>query len=275
MTAEISSITHPQGHESWYRRVTGEGAPCLFLHGMGGNSLPLRRFATAFEARGRPTVLLDLRGHGLSGVPADAAWTIEEYAADVIGVLDGLGVGRAHIVGHCLGGMVALKVCELRPDVAERLVLISTSGDPHGNASAPGVRRAVQTADRVLSAAAPGMHRARVIAQNDPTLFPRHPDVYIPRLIADVRHTSSATILRTLQSILGADLRQAAAGIRARSYIVHGRRDVFIPHRAAEELGALLADSKVEMRENDGHVSHVLDRTSDLPERVYRFVTEE
>jgi pimeloyl-ACP methyl ester carboxylesterase len=274
MATDGSTIVQPQGHQTWYRRVDGDGRPCLFLHGMGGNSLPLRRFAAPFEKDGRPTLLVDLRGHGLSGVPADSGWTIDEYAADVLGVLDSLGVDRTHIVGHCLGGMVALKVCELRPGIVERLVLISTSGNPSENAHARGVRRAAHIADRALSAVAPGMHHSRVIEQNDPTLFSRHPDIYIPRLIADVKHTSSETMLRSLRSIMSTDLRAAAAGIGAKSYVVHGRHDTFFPYRAAEELRDLLPDSLLELREHDNHVSHVLDRGSDLPERVYRFVAD-
>ncbi|MGL5850212.1 MAG: alpha/beta fold hydrolase, partial [Phycicoccus sp.] len=67
------------------------------------------------------TWAIDLRGHGASGRPG--AYSIGLMAADVTGVLDALDVAPVDLVGHSLGGLVALRVAAGRPDLVRRLVL--------------------------------------------------------------------------------------------------------------------------------------------------------
>jgi pimeloyl-ACP methyl ester carboxylesterase len=100
-----------------------EGAPELvLLHGMGAAS-DASSWATVTGdlARDHRLVVPDLRGHGNSGRPG--TYTLAEMADDVAALLDRIGVDRATVVGHSLGGLVAITLTLARPDLVEALVV--------------------------------------------------------------------------------------------------------------------------------------------------------
>src|SRR6266704_2873155 len=77
-------------------------------------------------------VLVDNRGTGRSGRP-DGSFTVADMAGDVVAVLDAAGIGRAHVLGASLGGMVAQELAITRPERVDRLVLVGTTpGWPSG-----------------------------------------------------------------------------------------------------------------------------------------------
>ncbi len=103
------------------RSGRGERAIVL-IHGAGGNHLhwpaALRRLP---DAR---VYAIDLPGHGRSDGPGRTS--IEEYAADVVGFLDGVGLERAILVGHSMGGAIAQTVALRYPERVAGLVLVGT-----------------------------------------------------------------------------------------------------------------------------------------------------
>ena len=74
-------------------------------------------------------VIIDLRGHGASSKP-ECCYTRLDFAYDVKLLLDALGIGRADIVGHSLGSIIAQTFAEYWPQRTRRLVLISSTGGP-------------------------------------------------------------------------------------------------------------------------------------------------
>ena len=91
--------------------VLGAGAPVMLLHDRGASS----GFwfdsgcVKACLARGRQVVLVDLRGHGESGAPVDAtAYDPIQCSWDMVAVLDHAGIRRADVLGHGVGGRIAL-----------------------------------------------------------------------------------------------------------------------------------------------------------------------
>ncbi|MEM7012446.1 MAG: 3-oxoadipate enol-lactonase [Verrucomicrobiota bacterium] len=71
-------------------------------------------------------LLYDHRGHGKSGLPA-APWTIDDFGADVLEILDSLGLERVHFCGLSLGGMVGIWLAQNAPDRIDRLVIANTA----------------------------------------------------------------------------------------------------------------------------------------------------
>ena len=111
--------------------ITGVGEPpVVFLHGFGGDLDNWAAVQSAL-ASSRRTVAIDLPGHGgstkiLTGAaPAD-------LAADVAHALDALDIPRAHLIGHSLGGAVALAFALAHPERTESLALICAAGLPGG-----------------------------------------------------------------------------------------------------------------------------------------------
>lgn len=104
-----------------YRDTGGEGIPVVFLHGTGCDSGDWEAVIDALPA-GCRQVLMDFRGHGASALPV-GEFSLEDLASDVIALTDHLGIRQAILVGHSLGGMVAMSVAA-RSSVVASLVLL-------------------------------------------------------------------------------------------------------------------------------------------------------
>jgi pimeloyl-ACP methyl ester carboxylesterase len=107
--------------------ATTRGAePVLMLHGWGASAYSFRHAFDRLGRHGMRVVAADLRGFGLSDKPSSAgAYSSASYREDVDQLLDALGIERASLVGHSMGGGVALKYTLDRPERVRALALIS------------------------------------------------------------------------------------------------------------------------------------------------------
>jgi pimeloyl-ACP methyl ester carboxylesterase len=104
------------------------GRPVLFVHSLAGNS---GHWARQFKhlRQDRRALALDLRGHGRSEPPKNGDYTIEGMAGDIAAVVDTLGLDRFILVGHSMGGGVALTYAGAHPERVTGLVLVDPIGD--------------------------------------------------------------------------------------------------------------------------------------------------
>lgn len=88
--------------------VEGAGPPLLLYHGFGGSSSDWEDFGVAGRLRERyRLILLDARGHGHSDKPVEpAAYSLDRKIADILAVLDDLGIERSHFYGYSYGGLI-------------------------------------------------------------------------------------------------------------------------------------------------------------------------
>jgi pimeloyl-ACP methyl ester carboxylesterase len=106
--------------------VTGEGTPVVLLHGFPDSGRLWRHQVPVLAAAGYQVVVPDLRGAGGSDKPVEVdAYSIAALAGDVLGLLDHLGLERAHVVGHDWGAALAWVIGSLAPDRVDRLVALS------------------------------------------------------------------------------------------------------------------------------------------------------
>ena len=104
----------------------GDGPAVVLLHGWPDSHRLWRDQLPALHAAGFRTVAPDLRGFGDSGKPdAIEAYTLPTLVGDVLGIMDALGIARAHVVGHDWGAAVAWGLAAFVPDRVERLVALS------------------------------------------------------------------------------------------------------------------------------------------------------
>jgi pyruvate dehydrogenase E2 component (dihydrolipoamide acetyltransferase) len=103
-----------------------DGTPVLMLHGFGAD-LTTWMFNQAELAQDRPVYAVDLPGHGGSGKDVSKG-SLEALAAAVLGFMDALCIGRAHLVGHSLGGAVAVQMALDAPDRVTAVTLIAPAG---------------------------------------------------------------------------------------------------------------------------------------------------
>jgi pimeloyl-ACP methyl ester carboxylesterase len=107
-------------------RDAGEGEVLLLIHGMAGSSAAWRYVIPQLSKKFR-VIAPDLLGHGESAKPR-SDYSLGAFAVWLRDFLDELGVSQATVVGHSLGGGVAMQFVYQHPDYAKRLVLISSGG---------------------------------------------------------------------------------------------------------------------------------------------------
>jgi pimeloyl-ACP methyl ester carboxylesterase len=107
----------------------GAGEPILLLHGRGGSiSTWIATGVVENLAKDYRVIALDLRGHGKSGKPHDPKQYGAAMALDVVGLLDHLGIDRAHIVGYSLGANILAQLLTIRPDRFLTATLVASAG---------------------------------------------------------------------------------------------------------------------------------------------------
>jgi pimeloyl-ACP methyl ester carboxylesterase len=141
-------LARPCGDISYH--VDGTGRPVLLSHGYGATSAMFSPNVPAL-ARDNRVVTWDLRGHGASESPADpACYRADSAIADMAALLDELGIDRAVLGGHSLGGYLSLSFALAYPDRVTGLVLIGTGpGFRNDEARDAWNRRAEATAARL------------------------------------------------------------------------------------------------------------------------------
>ena len=115
-----------------------DAPPLVLVHGLGGAAANWTRLAPAL-ARTRRVLVPELAGHGLSA-PLPAAPGLAPYADAVAAVMEREGLERSPVVGHSMGGAVALRLALRRPGLVDGLVL----------AAAAGIRSSTDEARRML-----------------------------------------------------------------------------------------------------------------------------
>ena len=137
------------GHRVIYRTI-GSGPPVVLIHGMINSSRHWRAVALALAER-HTVIAPDLIGHGDSSTPR-GDYSLGAHATSIRDLLSVLGVESATIVGHSLGGGVAMQFINQFPHRVERLVLVSSGGLGHEvspllrTATLPGVSAALAVA---------------------------------------------------------------------------------------------------------------------------------
>lgn len=121
-----------QGSLIRWTEAAGDGPPRVYVHGLGAASAAYHaHIAARPELAGRRTLFVDLPGHGLSDRPADFGYSLEDHASALAAALDEAGVRGGEIVGHSMGGAVAIVLAHRRPDLVSRLVVTEANLDPN------------------------------------------------------------------------------------------------------------------------------------------------
>lgn len=105
-----------------------EALPVVFVHGM-VETANIWDTQQARVAHSRRAIALDVRGHGDSAAPEDGNYAPVSCAADVLAVLDRLGLDRVAIVGHSFGACIALATAATAPQRIAQLILVDPPGD--------------------------------------------------------------------------------------------------------------------------------------------------
>ncbi|MET0901619.1 MAG: alpha/beta fold hydrolase [Acidimicrobiales bacterium] len=118
-----------------YHERLGRGAPLLWLNGSGSTIAQIAPLLDPYSAH-FDVLIHDQRGLGRTEVPA-GPYSMADYAADALALLDVVGWERTRVLGISFGGMVAQELAVTAPDRIERLALLCTSPGGEGGSSYP------------------------------------------------------------------------------------------------------------------------------------------
>jgi len=248
----------------------GKGDPLLLImgYGMPGDawlgSLP---FLQGFRA-----IYYDNRGTGLSDKPA-GPYTIVQMADDAAGLLDHLGIARAHVYGVSMGGMIAQELVLRHSSKVRALVLGCTlCGGEHSKMGEPEV---IETLIDVVRSMGRGDPAAWVDRQL-PLLFtpewiaanPAIRDMLI-MMAPMLPPTPPETAQNAMAGLFGWTTYDRLPQITAPTLILHGDRDVIIPVENAQVLGTRIPGAEVHIVPGAGHGYPAQD-----PVGVHQLVTD-
>ena len=109
-----------------YLDYAGTNPPLVLMPGLTNNAHSFGGLIHAGLNKGRRVLALDLRGRGLSDKP-DTGYSMADHAADVVGLLDALGLDQVVLGGHSFGGMLALYMAANYPERFSKLVIIDAA----------------------------------------------------------------------------------------------------------------------------------------------------
>jgi len=248
------------GHRRAFR-VAGKGPALLLIHGIGDSSDTWADVIPGLAAHYR-VIIPDLLGHGASDKPR-ADYSVGGYANGMRDLLSVLGVERATLVGHSLGGGVAMQFAYQYPERTERLVLVATGGV--GRQVTPLLRAAaIPGAELALMALQlPGMGltmtaAVRLMQKLDYGLGLDAPDLL--RVIDALPDAAArSAFVRTLRAVV--DRRGQVGTMMDRTYLtagmpsmlVWGGRDQVVPALHAGLAHVAMPGSRLEIFEDAGH----------------------
>ncbi len=211
------SAIHIDNRLVHYEVVGRRGAPVIFLHSWLGSWrywLPTMEHA----AERYRTFAIDFWGFGESD-RRDGAFSIAEYVDLVIRFMHQLGIAKASIVGHGLGGMVALRVASQYPDRVSRLMIVSApiEGSQIQNHVRPGAL------SRLFGRSAPSNVWTRLMRQ----LNVDYPQI-LNEIIEDTDSLSETVVQRVIASVVETDLRDDLERLETPLLAVFGEKDAIV-----------------------------------------------
>lgn len=253
-----------------YYEVHGEGRPLILISGLG---YPLWQWhkMVPYLAEYFKVITFDNRGVGQSDKPA-GAYTAQMLAADTVGLLDPLGIDKAIVAGHSMGGFIAQAMTLDFPQRVEKLILCSTNfGGPH---HVPVTPEAMKVLTDVASDALTRFKNGLVVS-TAPGWAEKNPEMIAKWIKWRVANPVELGPYQS-QLAIGLGLLPAAAAFETKlpainipTLILFGEHDKVVPPANAELLSKQLSNSQVVIFPNAGHFFPI-----EIPEAASRAIIE-
>jgi pimeloyl-ACP methyl ester carboxylesterase len=264
------------GHRVSYRRG-GDGPVLLLLHGIANSSATWEGVAPDLSKH-FTLIAPDMLGHGESATPR-GDYSLGAHATAARDVLTALGIERATVVGHSLGGGVAMQFAYQFPERCERMVLVSSGGlgrDVHLVLRAAALPGAEYVLPALTSAGLIGVGRRAGGLLRRLRLAPSGDVQILAQGFASLDNTGSRqAFLHTVRSVIepsgqrvSAHDRLALAGLLP-SLIVWGEKDSIIPVAHGAAAHEAMPGSRFEVFPDAGHMPH-----ADDPQRFAAVLTD-
>lgn len=259
-----------------------DAEPLLLVRGQGSQMVHWpRELVDGFVAAGFRTVIFDNRDVGLSercpvhGVSSEAdeiidqlkkgdaltvPYDIEDLARDVIGILDALGLERAHVFGISMGGMIAQQIVLQAPERLLTATIVMSSCRPALESASGGHAAFIERAEKLL--VRPLTREAYLVSQVQEHAAWGSPGY--PMLEDDIRNMASLAfdrgvdadgMNRQLVAVAGApDRRKGLAKTLVPCLVLHGEDDALVPLELGHEIADTIPDSEFRALPGMGHI---------------------
>lgn len=261
-------VAHVDGFDLHYESK-GEGEPLFLMQGFAGGHRGWFRQTRAF-AKSYRVIVVGNRGIGSKGRSAKS-YTMRTLADDMIGLMDYLGIEKAHILGLSMGGMIAQEVAIEYPERVMKLVLASTAADadrPYTDEEIELVFRH-QRSPRMREVLGLGQGEFKVDIDNvdvmrffaTVTELGFNKRMYrllvIPFQRIYARRIGVEAITEQFRAVLSCDTFDRLHRIKAPTLVIHGAEDKLIPPIAADVIADRIPDSKLVKAEGGSHSIHM------------------
>ncbi|WP_426954937.1 alpha/beta fold hydrolase [Muricoccus radiodurans] len=233
-----------------HAHVSGAGSPVLLLHGIGGNGGLWGPVLPGLS--GRQVLAWDMPGYGQSAPLPQV--TFPALAKALLALMDARGLEQADLLGHSIGGMIAIEFAATHPERVRRLALVATSAafgsrDPAFAESFVRARIGPLDEGRRLADLAPGLAAGMLGTDPDPAA--------LPAATAAMAAVPEASYRATVACLTTFDRRDALADLRMPVLLVAGGEDRIAPPRGMARMQSALPDARLAVIEGAGHLPHL------------------
>jgi aminoacrylate hydrolase len=232
---------------------TGDAPPLILSSGLGGSASYWAPNLAAFAEHYR-VILYDHRGTGRSDRALPEAVSVDDFADDMLGLMDALGIGRAHIVGHAAGGVAGLALALKAPERLDRLVVVNgwAKADPHF------LRCFEARLNLLRHSGVEAFLRAQPIFLYPANWISAHTaelDAELPHQLATF--PGVAAMAKRIAALAAFDATGRLAGLGDRVLVLTAADDMLVPSDAGERLADELGWGWVEQLAWGGHACTV------------------
>jgi pimeloyl-ACP methyl ester carboxylesterase len=222
----------------------GNGPAVLLLHGWGASNKLFEPVIAGLE-HAFTLISPDFPGFGATAAPP-SAWSVQDYAAWVITLLDSLGIEKVSVVGHSFGGRVGIMMAAKWPQRVSKLVLADSAGMPPRHTIAYHTRvRTFKLLRRCAnSPIVPGLARQWAQGQSQ-------------RFGSSDYQRATGTVRESFVRVVNEDLREFLPRIKAPTLLVWGDRDEDTPIADAHVMEKLIPDAGLVVFQGAGHYAYL------------------
>jgi pimeloyl-ACP methyl ester carboxylesterase len=235
-----------------YYEIHGDGKPIVMIMGLSANIdwwTPefLKAIADRFKV-----IIFDNRDAGRSEKSKEE-YAIKTFADDTIGLIDELGIERAHFLGVSMGGMIAQEIALNYPERVKKLVLCST------NCGNPKSKLPSQEVLDVLMQEKPDITPEEIVEDTIPLLFTEEYRNSHPNEVEEAKENMLKAPIepeayrRQVNAILKFNSGRSLKKMEIPTLIIQGKKDILVPPENAEILSDLIPNSEVRFFDKSAH----------------------
>ncbi len=240
----------PVGAVTLFYERAGDGPTVVLVPGLGGDHRLWHYQVPALTGR-LDVIRVDNRGAGQSAMP-DEPYTIAMLADDLAGLLDALGIARAHVVGASMGGFIAQEFALRHPHRLGRMVLCCTS--PGGPRSVPIPQEAVSVLVNRTGEPRTDLLRSFELMTTE-GFRTAHPEIVEAHIAWRLAHPQPLFAYNRQLAAAGAhNAAERLGAIRAPTLVCHGTGDRIVPSENAVLLAEGIPQARLHLFEGSSHL---------------------